>query len=102
MPGQPVNGLSHISLVPDLREIVHRASQQKVRVKWGQVYRHNLLKMCIIDPKGLALLPPIPEHDPLVIADADILVIIEVAPSDVLYFLALMRVLEHVQGINLV
>jgi hypothetical protein len=58
--------------------------------------------MCIIDPKSLALLPLIPEHDPLVIADADILVIIEVAPSDVLYFLALMRVLEHVQGIYLV
>jgi hypothetical protein len=58
--------------------------------------------MCIIDPQGLTLLPPIPEHDPLVITDADKLVIIEVAPSDVLYFLALMRVLEHVQGINLV
>lgn len=102
MPGQPVNGLSHISLVPDLRQIVHRASQQKIRVEWGQVDRHNLLKMCIIDPQGLTLLPPIPEHDPLVITDADKLVIIEVAPSDILYFLALMRVLEHVQGINLV
>jgi len=102
MPGQPVNGLSHISLVPDLCQIVHRACQQKVGVKWGQVNRHNLLKMCIIDPKGLALLSPIPEHDPLVITDADKLVIIEVAPSDVLYFLALMRVLEHVQGIYLV
>jgi hypothetical protein len=58
--------------------------------------------MCIIDSKGLALLPPIPEHDPLVITDTDKLVIIEVAPSHVLYFLSLMRVLEHVQGIYLI
>lgn len=58
--------------------------------------------MRIIDSKGLALLPPVPEHDPLVVTDADKLVIIEVAPSHVLYFLSLMRVLEHVQGIYLI
>ena len=58
--------------------------------------------MRIIDSKGLALLPPVPEHDPLVITNADKLVIIEVAPSYILYFFSLMRVLEHVQGIYLI